>query len=250
MLDSLFRNFWLDDKEIKTRTIEEEKFMNYLRDFQKGDLSGKRKFVDFFVSASEWNIYVLGMRLFMAICSHSDMEMMTAFLSECDEKKLRVFIAYIPESLTMQAIPFLLALFEEWEDTSLGQDIARCICEMLGQEYYDENRYTVDELGNLFFSFSKKNDLSMYYYRGQTYFVGEVSKKIITMTAYCRSKAINYLEDQMPSVISNATGIECPVHYGVEISSDSIGQLYAYVKMISKEQQISGKKYFFNHIIR
>ena len=63
-------------------------------------------------------------------------------------------MAYISESLTIQAIPFLLALYEEWEDTDLGSDIARRICEMLGEEYYDENHYTVHELGNLFFSFS------------------------------------------------------------------------------------------------
>ena len=57
MLDHLFLNFWLNDKEIETRTIEEEKFVNYLRGFQKGDFSGKGEFVDFFLNASDWNIY-------------------------------------------------------------------------------------------------------------------------------------------------------------------------------------------------
>ena len=248
-MDNLFNNFWFDPKEIKMQTTEEQKFIDYLFEFQKGDFSSKKEFTDFFLSTSEWNIFVLGMRLFMSICSHSDMDMLTEFLSECDEKQLRVFLAYVPEALTVQAVPFLLALYEEWENTYVGQDIARCICEMLSEEFYDEIHYSVDELGDLFFSFSNKNDLSMYYYKGQVYFVGEISKKIITMAAYCRSKALNFLGDQMPSIISNATGIECPVHYDVEISNDSIGQLYEYVKTISKMQQLPGQKYFFNYII-
>lgn len=242
-------NFWFDNTEISFETNEEKVFLNYLIRFQNGDFSAKREFVDFFLNTSDWNIYVQGVRLFMAICSHSDMEMLTAFLNECDEEQLRVFLAYIPEALTVQVIPILLALYEDWEDTYLGQDIARCICGLLGKEYHEEIHYDVNELGDLFISFSKENDLSMYYYKGKIYFAGEITKKIISMATYCRSKSKKFLGDQMPSILSNGTGIECPVHYNTEINDDTITRLYGYVNTIIEKRQLRGKKYFYNHII-
>ena len=242
-------DFWFEHKEIEPQTIEEKKFMDYLFKFQEGDFSAKREFVDFFINASDWNIYVLGIRLFVAICSHSDMEMLAPFLSECDEKQLRVFLAYIPEALTVQAAPFLLALYEEWEDAYVGQDIARCICEMLGKEYHDEVHYDVNELGDLFVSFSKGNDLTLYYYKGQLYSAGEMTKRIISMAMYCRSKSKKFLGDQMPSILSNGIGVECPVHYNVEINDDTISRLYEYVDAVIGKQQSRGEKYFYNHII-
>lgn len=242
-------NFWFDHKEITNEMSEEKVFLDYLLRFQNGDFSAKREFIDFFLNTSDWNIYVLGVRLFMAICSHTDLERLTMFLNNCDEEQLRVFLAFIPEALTVQVVPLLLAVYEDWEETYIGQDIARCICEMLGAEYHDDTHYDVNELGNLFISFSKENDLSLYYYRGRVYFAGDITKKIISMAVYCRSKSKNFLGDQMPSILSNGTGIECPVHYNTEINSDTISQLYGYVNTIIQEQQLRGKKYFYNHLI-
>lgn len=253
MLDNIIDNFWfgLQEKSVVTneKPIEEKIFMDYLFKFQNGDFSAKREFVDFFLNASEWNTYVSGIRLFMAVCSHSDIELLSSFLSECDENHLRVFLAFVPESLTIQAVPYLLALYETWEDTDVGQDIAKTICEMLGEEYHDEVHYDVNELGNLFISFSEKNDLLLYYYDGKEYFVGEMTKKIISVAAYCHSKSIGFLCDIMSSVISNGTGVECPVHYNINISDDVMNELFEYVKSLIEKQQTPGKKYFFNHII-
>lgn len=217
--------------------------------FQSGDFSNKKEFVEFFLNTSDWNIYVMGIRLFMTICNHSDMELLSEWLSNCDEKQLRVFLAYVPESLTVQAVPFLLALYEIWEETYVGQDIARCICEILGENFYEEKHYDIDELGDLFVLFSDENDLNMYYYKGQRYFIGEMTKKIITMAMYCQSKSKKFLGNQMSSIISNGTGKECPIYYNVEITGEVISSMYEYVNNIAQIQQTVGNKYFFNHQI-
>ena len=181
-------SFWFDNEKIINKLDEENKLLNYLVQFQDGDFSSKEEFVNYFLNTSDWNTYVLGTRLFMAICSHSDVKMVIPFLSECNKKQLQVFLAFMPESLTIQFVPLLLALYEDWKDTDLRQNIVRCICEMLGYEFHYEIQYDINELENLFISFSRENDLFLYYYRGQPYFVGDMTKQIISMAMYCRSK--------------------------------------------------------------
>ena len=231
------------------KTSDEKTFLDYMLQFQSGDFSNKKEFVDFFLNTSDRNIYVQGFRLFMAICNHDDMDLLTEFLSGCDEKQLEVFLAYVPQSLTVRALPLLLALYETWEETYVGQNIARIICEMLGEKYFEEKHYYLDELGDLFVRFSKENDLNLYYYNSQRYFAGDMTKKIITMAMYCRSQSKRFPGDQMSSIISNGTGTECPVYYDVEITDEVITSLFEYVSNIAELQQIAGNKYYFGHQI-
>ena len=53
----------------------------------------------------------------------------------------------------------------------------------------------------------------------------------------------------MPSILSNGTGIECPVHYGTVVDDNVIYQLYEYVDQVVLKQQLCGNKYFYNHLI-
>lgn len=243
-------NFWFNYREMKNEIKEENEILNHLFRFQFGDFSMKEKFVDFFLHTSDWNEYVLGVRLFMAICSHSDLEMITEFLSKCNEKQLQVFLAFMPESLTVQTIPLLLALSEDWKGTYIEQDIALCIREMLGSEYDNEVDCNINELGNDFILFSKENDLSLYYYRGKPYFAGDMTKRIVSMAMYCRSNSKKFLSNQMPSILSNGTGIKCPVYYGMDISNNVVGRLYGYINKVINKQQVRGQKYFYNHLIK
>ena len=55
--------------------------------------------------------------------------------------------------------------------------------------------------------------------------------------------------DQMPSIISNSTGVKCPVSYGVEINDEIINRLFDYVCVVASLSQEKGQKYFYNNKI-
>ena len=146
MLEQLMDKFWFENvgENYLEGDMEEKRFLEYLKQFQQGDFSKKEQFVEMFLNSSEDEIFILGMRLFMAIASHKDFELLEEFMSECDEEELRVFLAYVEESLSLQVIPYLLALYEDWEGTDVGDDIARSICGMLGQRYIDGESYDLN----------------------------------------------------------------------------------------------------------
>lgn len=89
---------------------------NYIAEFQNGNFQNKNEFIDCFVKS----VSVDGCRTFAAVCGHKDFELLNDFFASGDEESLYVFLAYVKESLSLQVIPYLLALLEKWEETDLG----------------------------------------------------------------------------------------------------------------------------------
>ena len=228
---------------------EANKLLEYIRQFQEGNFQKKKEFANYFLSSSNWQVFVVGMRLFMAVADHGDFELLQDFMSQWEEEQLRVFLAFVQESLSLHAIPYLLALYEEWDDTGVEKDIARCICGMLGQRYYDEEEYHAEQLGELFVDFTKEHDINQFYYNGKVYFPGDLTKSIMEIVMTCRYKKVPFYTDQLPAILSNSTGIKCPVSYGVMIDDSIIRALFDYIDTISKLQQARGEKYFYRHQI-
>lgn len=192
-------------------------------------------------------MFILGMRLFMAIASHKDFKLLEDFFSECEEDELRVFLAYVEESLSLQVIPYLLTLFEEWKETSVGDDIARCICGMLGQRYIDGEAYDLEQLGDFFVDFANGHNLEKYYYNGEEFFSGNLSKLVVRVAINCKNNNMQFYTEQAPFILSNSFGFKCPVFYEVEIDDNKISELYDYVNTLSTVDQEKGEKYFYRH---
>lgn len=255
MLDTLVKNFWFENAENMQETnipnqYEESELLAYIRKFQSGDFQAKQEFCEYFLSSTDQRVFTIGMRLFMAVAGHEDFALLEETLSDCSEWQIRAFLAYVQESLSLHAIPYLLALFEDWEETEVGKDIARYICVMLGQEYYEEDEYDIDYLGDLFTSFADKHDMDSYYYNGEEYFAGNLTKILITIAMDCLKRGKAFYTDQIPSILSNSSGIKCPVSYGTIIDDEKIKELYDYVMKISQMEQKKGEKYFYNYRVR
>ena len=163
IFDYVIKNFWFEnvkrDNHCDEEESEENRIFYYMEQFQRGNFEKKEEFVNYFLSSTEEKVFVIGMRLFMAVANHSDYRMLEEFLGQCEEWQLRVFLAYVYDGLSLHAIPYLLSLYEEWEDTGVENDIARCICGMLGQRYYEEENYNIKILGDMFLEFSQSHDL-------------------------------------------------------------------------------------------
>lgn len=54
---------------------------------------------------------------------------------------------------------------------------------------------------------------------------------------------------QIPPILSNSSGIKCPVSYGKKIDGEIIKELYEYVATISNMKWEKGGKRFYKHKI-
>ena len=93
MLEQLMDNFWFEDVRDKflEGNMEERKFFEYLQQFQQGDFQHKEQFVEFFLNSSEEEVFILGMRLFMAIASHKDFALFEDFLVSVRKRNYAYF---------------------------------------------------------------------------------------------------------------------------------------------------------------
>ncbi|MDE7418251.1 MAG: hypothetical protein K2N44_18430 [Lachnospiraceae bacterium] len=252
MISELMDSFWYKEKEVISLDCmgsEEKKLFQFLENFKNGIFDEKEKFVNFFTNATDREIYVMGMRIFMSIARHEDISLLEDFLGECDEEHLSVFLAFVEESLSCHTIPYLLALLDTWEETEVAQDIADIICDMLQYESMDEEEYDTEELGKAYVQFCNTHDLDKYYYCGNEMFLGDLTKEMMLVTMECKSQNETFYTDQIPSILSNSTGIGCPVSYGVEITDNIVGQVMEYIEKIAKLGQKRGHKYFYNNLI-
>ena len=254
MKKELLEDFWFDNvstyyKDTKRISDEEREFLNYMKTFQEGDFSNKTAFLDFVFHSCSRDIFVVGMRLFLTIATHEDFVLFIHFFEECEEDELRVFLAFVRESMSIQVIPYLVTLYEDWEETPVATQIAGCICDMLGEEFFEDEEYDAEELVEMFDDFKENNDLNKYYYYGEEFSLGNLTKEMISIMMDCKQRNQTYYAGQISSILSNITGIKCPIVYGDEITDEKVANVYNYVKEISNMKMEKGRKYFYDKLI-
>lgn len=221
---------------------------NYIAEFKNGNFQNKKDFVNHFIKSDDKGVFLKGCRTFMAVCTHEDFELLTDFFASCDEERLQVFLAYVKESLSLQVIPYLLALLEMWEDTEGGIRIHQIIMEMLGK-YCDEEIADLEECGNEFVNFSQNHDLNKYYFKGQTINYGGLTKELITIVMTCKSANRPFYAAVLTEILSNSFGIECPISSGDAVTDETIAQVFGFIKKIAAINPEAGAKYFFGNKI-
>ena len=251
MITDLIKGIWFGEREEslydECNSTEQNKLLNYLKEFKQGDFSKKLEFFDFFTQSTDSKVYNLGIRIFLYIANHQDFSYIQPFLAECDEKEIRIFLAFVEESLSYQSIPYLLALMDEWEETDVGEEVAQVINDMICDND-DDVECGIDsmvELGNKFIEFSEKNDLSRYYYSGEEFFVGDLTKTLITDVFICKSQNKPFYYSQISSILSNSTGILCPIANKTVIDDKKIRELMEYVEKVASLNLERGCKYFY-----
>ena len=221
---------------------------NYIVEFKNGYFQNKKEFVNSFIKCEDKNEFIKGCQTFMAVCTHEDFQLLNDFLAAADEDRLWVFLTYVKESLSMQAIPYLLALMEIWEDTDIGIRIHQVIIEMLGK-YCDEEVSDLELCGNEFIEFSKANDLYKYYYKGRVISYGELTKELITIVMGCKSKNRPFYGGTIADILSNSFGIACPISDREMVTDEKVAQIFEFVKTIAEINPETGAKYYYGHKI-
>lgn len=251
MITDLIKEIWFGEREESlydaSNSIEQNKLLDYLKEFKQGDFSKKLQFIDFFTQSSDSKVYNLGIRIFLSIANHEDFSYIQEFLVECNEEEIRIFLAFVEESLSYQSIPYLLALMDEWEETDVGEKVAQVINDMI----YDNDDdvecgiNSVVEVENKFIEFSQKKDLNRYYYSGEEFFVGDLTKTLISDAFICKSNNKPFYYSQISSILSNSTGILCPISTRTVIDDKKINELMDYVKKLADLKLERGCKYFY-----
>ena len=89
---------------------------------KKGDFSVKNLLIDLMNTTKDDAVLNLCIRLFCSVCTHEDLEnpQNLNFLANVSELGALTFASSAINSLSYEVIPYLLALWEDWEDTDVA----------------------------------------------------------------------------------------------------------------------------------
>ncbi|MEK3905357.1 Imm47 family immunity protein [Paenibacillus sp. FSL R7-0179] len=172
------------------------------------------------------------------------------FLSNLSELNANTFAASAVSTLSYDAIPYLLAMLEEWEDTSVEGTIRNSLDIFLDYSEELSEDATVDEIGHFYMDFIKSVDPENYYYFGEPVLPGVIAKKIIEKSVISLNQSTPVLTNVYPSLLSVWSGVRCPVQYGTIVDAELLKDVYGYVDEISKMDWEVGAKYFYGNRVR
>lgn len=245
-------------KELKTNleSISDEKecILLIAEILKKGDFSVKPLLIELMNQTKDESVLNLCIRLFCSVCTNEDLRDVSNLrcLSDVSEFAILTFVTGAVDTMSYEVVPYLLALWDEWEDSD--SDIEYAIQDALDDYFYDQKlsteEATEEEVEELWSLVSEQKEPDTYYYKGSPVFPGMFAKEIMTSLytgIQVEGKFHKYLQS---ALLSTFTGKRVPVKVNETISRKDIDNMIDYIEDVSKRDWVEGRKYFYGFEIK
>jgi len=196
------------------------------------------------------DIRLYSAELFAYVCTHQQVGLLKRSLVVAEDlDELMRVVLLIGHTFSIRAAQLLWQFREEMggEYQEFSGYIHTALTDILSLEGVDE--YSLDDASarQAFDQEVKSLDPTNYYHEGRPIFVGDLTKAVITYTAIARKERTKFGLVDEPRVLSNFSGINCPVGYGRRVDDDDLGAVLRYTKVLAGMKWIKGMKYFYGH---
>lgn len=257
---NLMNSIWFGEKtilaksEIKEKILksltETEVLFNLIELFKTGDFTQKPLLVQLMNQTKDAAVLNLCIRVFLSVATHEDLRDSNnlRFLSEVTEETVDTFASAATTSLSLEVIPYLLALLEEWEEFSDTATIIRdSIDSFINFEDQIGEDATIDEIGNFYFKYCQEKDTNSYYFQQNLAFPEDLAKKLIQRVMIAADNEEQLKMELIPSLLSIWTGERVPADYNAIISASNYKDFIDYINELSSENWEKGQKYFYGY---
>ena len=235
-------------KERSTENVEAN-FLEICSRLKSGDFSARSSLKTFILSCTDIGIKRQAIRLYCYVARHEDVIFLGNLLGRCDHDEVFSVVTYAPHTLSPQIVPYLFALLEEYEGTSIAEAILSSIDKIFPFQY-DGGDVNISELGQRFAGFARDLDMGKYYYGGVEAFAGHLTKNLIETAAITRQQETPFPLADVPTLLSIWSGEKCPVFYGEPVADAEFENVINFSKHIASMQFVFGKKYFYGCQVR
>lgn len=253
MIKTFFNDAWYGEinryQTYLSENNEETTLARLLCQFQHGDFSEKQSLVDLVQMTKDPLLRKVGLRLFISIASHKDFSLLGLLFDETNEKEVENLCYFAESGMSLQCIPYLLALLEIWEGTMQGEVICYTIGYMIKYLPAQDNACSLKQVSMACEKFISTHNPESYYYSGKEAFIGDLSKSFLTSVMYYKTNSKPYIADDVPSILSVNTGIKCSIEHGCIIDDNKLQEAMMYVQSMANGNWKHGCKYFYGHVV-
>ncbi|WGV61400.1 Imm47 family immunity protein [Brevibacillus brevis] len=231
-------------------TTEHEALFHLIELFKLGDFTQKRLLFQLMNYTNDEALLNLCIRVFCSISTHEDLRDSNhlLFLGEGNKAAVDTFASEAITTLSLEVIPYLMALLEEWDsirDTSVMiRDSIDCFINF--KEHLGDNA-TVDEIGEYYKDFMEDCDAGQYYYHQNLSFLGDLTKILMQRVFIAANHEQMLRMELIPSLLSTWSGEKVPGDYHTVITNENYKDYVSYVKGLANKKWEKGQKYFYGH---
>lgn len=260
--ENLMNSIWFGEKSrlsqsdikdiILNAKTERDVLLNLIELYKIGDFAQKPLLIQLMNQTKDEAVLNLCIRVFLSIATHDDLRNSNnlRFLSESTEETINTFASAATTSLSLEIIPYLLALLEEWEDIRETASIIKdSIDFFLDFEQHLGEEPTIEEIGEFYFKFSEQNDSNRYYFQQNLAFPGDLAKKLIQRVMIAANNEELLKMELIPSLLSIWTGKKVPGDYYTTINASNYKDFIDYINELSLKNWEKGQKYFYGYEI-
>jgi hypothetical protein len=135
-------------------------------------------------------------------------------LSKSTEETVDTFASAATTSLSLEVVPYLLALLEDWneiDDTAII--IKDSLDFFLDYEAKIGEEATAEEIGDYYVEYCNENDPESYYFQQNVAFPGDLTKKLVQRAMSAAHNEEPLKMELIPSLLSILTGEKVPGDY-------------------------------------
>lgn len=235
-------------KKVLNAKTEKEVLLNVIELFKAGDFSQKQLLIQLMNHTNDEQILNLCIRIFCSIATHEDIRNSNnlTFLALASEYAVDTFSSAAITSLSMEVIPYLLVLLEEWDEiTDTSMIIRDSIDFYINYQDIIGEEASIDEIGEFYLNQTKDCDMEKYYCYQSPTFPGDLTKKLFERVIRAANHEEALKMELIPSLLSIWTGEKVPADYHTIIRNDNYKDFVTYIDAISKRSWERGQKYFY-----
>ena len=170
------------------------------------------------------------------------------FLQDASEHTVRAFSWAAPISLSLEVVPYLLALLDDWEDhPSISAIIRNSIRFFVDFENNWGKEATIEQIAQSYFDFCDEGDIETYYFDQKPAFPGDLTKTLVQRVFLAPNNEEPLRMEVIPSLLSIWSGVKVPGEYDTIIGASNYKSFISYVEELATKKWEKGSKYFYGH---
>lgn len=244
----------LSQAEIKEHLLKNHTERDILFDlielYKIGDFTQKPLLIQLMNQTKDEAVLNLCIRVFFAIATHDDLRDSNnlQFLSKGTEETIDTFASAAITSLSLEVVPYLLALLEDWneiDDTAII--IKDSLDFFLDYEAKIGEEATAEEIGDYYVEYCNENDPESYYFQQNLAFPGDLAKKLVQRAMIAAHNEEPLKMELIPSLLSILTGEKVPGDCRTIMNASHYKKMMEYINNLSIKNWEKGQKYFYGY---
>jgi hypothetical protein len=228
---------------------EMERLQRLLTRLKAGDFGAVEELSHLLLS-KDYDVRQYACQLYAHVCNHQQVGALKQSLIHAEDTyEIQRVIMRLGHTLSQRAIPIILEFRRDIGESEIDDHIYDAIELILGKSVRNVLDLEDQSVVEKYHDFAAQLDPSVCFYYGQPVFVGDVTKELIVAAMVSLKEHRGVILRYQPQLLSNFSGIPCPIHYGDVITEEVIQKVIDYVNVLSEGHWVKSRKYFYRHII-